>query len=491
MATLIAGLISTGIGIWMGFILLAFGVAPETAVGAAAILGLLGGFGTGSLWPEIRASLVETRSWWFYSGRGVAPRSFLVGRLLVGRSARMVIAGFGILSALFVLKLFSPEHSDLSIGWAVAVIAGPGAAACGVAYSNLRLTHASQNGRPWTVVFTVIGLATFVGCSAAWTTSWVNSCVAGFRNGDGVSAGFFPSASLTAALCVSSVVCIVVAVGSYKNCGTLTWAIVTKRAETIGDRTQGRMSRVYGGRVVTELILLDVRRSLRSFEWRMRPGLYMILSMALSVTMLGALGRWFFVDSIEELTAGPVAATVVGGVCAGYSFVLLTSLYPLISLDSDRHGTTLMRTFPHGIRSLAAARSATGALIVAGTGALFIGLLCIFVPIGPRAIGTAASACAAVAIVAPTLGCFVSMRYPQPDWKEASEISQRGWARMAVTYGVGISIAVAISTASGAQWSGFFAGATVLSSVLVAPLIAAGITAALPSTIGVKHRAQD
>ena len=489
--TVIACLILAGVGVWVGFILLAFGFAPETAVGAATLLGLLGGIGTGTLWADVRAGLVETRSWWFYAGGGVTPRSFLVGRLLVDRTARMIVVACCTFTALLILTLFGSGEVVLALEWAVALVAGPGAAACGIAYTNIRLSHASQASRPWVVVFAALGIVTFVVFAAAWTTSWVSAFVSDLIKGDDLGAGFFPSAPLTAALCAISAICIVLAVLTYIQCGTLTWSSVTERAEAIGGRASGRVSRARGGHLVTELLLLDLRRSFRSFEWRVRPGLYTILSMALSAAMLGAVGRWFFADTIEELAAGPVGATLVGGVCAGYVFVVFSALAPSLSLDSDRRAATLMRTFPHGIRSIASARSATGALVVGGAGALFIGLICVFVPVGPRAVGTAASACAAVAIIAPTLGCFVSMRYPQTDWKEVAEIGQRGWARMAVTYGVGISIAISITIASAAQWTAFYAGAAMLASVIVAPLIAAGITAALPTTIGVNHRARD
>ncbi|WP_414172392.1 hypothetical protein [Clavibacter tessellarius] len=68
---------------------------------------------------------------------------------------------------------------------------------------------------------------------------------------------------------------------------------------------------------------------------------------------------------------------------AGYVLIVWTTASAWSSLDSDRGGTVLMRSLPHGIRILAAARAASGAFVIGAAGLLLLGVLCAFAPSDP------------------------------------------------------------------------------------------------------------
>lgn len=488
-ATVMAVIAACGVATWAGFVLHELGVTTSTAGGAVILIGLIAGAGSGAVWGEIRAGLVETSSWWFYADRGVSPRTFIVGRHLVGRLVRLATGGCVMLTVLIVLAIKSDHGTGLDgAGWSAAVFTGAGAAACGLSFAMLRATPPlRRRGR---AVATTLTIAGFTVCAVTWVWQWAVSVVEQLRKGATLSVQIAIPATTTEALVIASLVAVAVAIFSYVTLGGLSWAYVNERAEGIGRAASHRASRSGSRRRLAELMLLDVRRALRSFEWRVRPGLFTMLAMILSIVVLGALASWQFRGVIVDFSGSAVGATLVGGICAGYAFVVFSSLAPLVSLDSDRRAATLMRTLPGGIRAMAAVRAWTGSIVTAVAGATFVLVLASFAPIAPRSIGTGAVACLAVAVVAPVASAFVSLRHPQANWKEAAELGQRGWSRAFANYGAGIAIALALSTASGAPWTYSQSIAAVALLVFGSPLAAAGITALLPTTIGTSFRAR-
>lgn len=482
-----AVVLAVGFGVWAGAVLSALGIAAGTAIGAVCLVGMVTGLGAGAIWGEVRAGFVETCSWRFYADRGVSARTFLLGRHLVARALRLVVPGCAALSALVILSAQDAGDPPSVTAWLTVLLAPAGAAACGIAYASLRSAPVRSAGA---TVGTSIAITAFASCGAMWTARWVGALVSAATATEGSVLAVVIAEPEAVPLWAASAVVLAAAVVAYARCRALNWPMVVERNEGIERRASNRASGMRGGRRIVELSLLDLRRAMRAFEWRVRPGLYTVLAMALAVAMLGGLGSWLAPDLVARIAGSAVGATVIGGVCSGYAFVVFSSLAPLVSLDADRGASALMRTFPQGIRSLAAARAATGAFVTGGAGALFIGLLTVLAPIGSAAVGTAAVACAVVSVLAPVSGCFVSVRYPQTEWKEASEIGQRGWARVIATYAVGAAIATSITLASSASWSVFAAAALVSAMPLLCPLLAAGITAALPTTIGVSHRSR-
>lgn len=481
--------VACGVGIWAGFVLSELGVAASTAAGAVIFVGLIVGAGSGAMWGEIRAGLVETRSWWFYADRGVTPRSFVVGRHIANRLVRLTTGGFGMLTALFVLAITNSQSAPVNgASWSASLFAGAGATACGVSFALLRTAPAPRRRALFLVAtLTIVGFAV---SALNWAWQWAGNAVAQLDTRAGLAMQVSIPAAATEALIITSLAAVLVAIASYMTLGDLSWADVHERAERIGRVAAHRATRSGSRRRLAELMLLDVRRALRSFEWRVRPGLFTMLAMILSIAAVGALGAWQFRDIIIEFSDSAVGATLIGGICAGYGFVVFSSLAPLVSLDSDRRAVMLMRTLPGGIRAISAVRAWTGAVVTAVAGATFIAVLASLVPIAPRSIGVATVACLAVAVAAPAASVFVALRYPQADWKEAAELGQRGWARALANYGVGIAIAVALSTSSGAPWTYSSAIAAVALLLVGAPLFAAGLSALLPTTIGVPAHAR-
>lgn len=478
--TTLAALAVVG-GWWSGTVLLAFETPPVVVVGAVTVLGLLTGLGLGAVWAEVRVGLAATTSWWLYASTGVSPRTFLIGRQLVLLAVRIGLFGCFAVTAGLVATLSAPGAGAgaRAAGWLAAVLAAPGAASCGIAYASVRLVRAAGHRTRGAAAVVMLAALLFAAVAAVWTGRWVDAVLSAVRPGGGSVAAPLGVHPLDVALGVSAVLVTGAAVAAYARCGVVTWSDVTRRSDSIRARTSGRASRAGGGRVMTELVMLDIRRASRAFEWRVRPALFTLLSLALATAVLGGLGRWAAPGTVDEIAAGPIGATLIGGICAAYTLIVVSALAPFLSLDSDRGAVPLMATFPHGIRALTAARAGTGSAAAVATSALFIGLLAAFAPIGPAAIGTAAVACASVALVAPTGACLVAARSPQPDWKDVSEIGQRGWARTAVTYGVGVAIAVSMTLASSAPWTPSRATAVVLLVVVLTPCAAAVSTAAL------------
>ncbi|WP_424449218.1 hypothetical protein [Microbacterium arborescens] len=483
-ASIVAVGLAVGVGVWAGHVLRLIGVPSQTAAGAVILIGLVFGIGTGSVWGEVRPALIEHRSWQVFADRGVSPRAYLFGRHLLGRLVRLVAITVGMLVALRLL-----DESANSIGawtWAAAALAGAGSASCGIGLALLRLPLARRS-TALTTTWALTALAV-VAVAVAWVVTWVSRAFGALSSAP-LDAFEVPAPTgLTTSLVLCSLAAAVAAGAAARQVRALQWAEIMSRADRIGGGATRRTGRSSGGRRLAELALLDVRRALRSFEWRVRPSLFTLLAMLLAVVSLGLLGGWIWAHPIRELSAQPVGATVVGGICAGYGFVVFSSLAPLVSLDSDRRAVVLMRTFPGGVRSLAVTRAASGSMITAIAGAAFIGVLAGLTPIQAHAAGTAGVACAAVSVVAPTLACAVSLRYPQTDWKEASELGQRGWMRAAATYVVGIAIAAALSIGSAVPWTQPSATLAVVALVVGSPVAAAAATALLPSVIGAHHR---
>ncbi|QLD11220.1 hypothetical protein [Microbacterium oleivorans] len=477
--------LALGVGVWAGHVLRLIGVSAQTGAGVVILIGLVLGVGTGAIWGEVRPALIENRSWHVFADRGVSPPAYLLGRHVLGRFIRLVASSTGMLAALLVLD--GAARSLDAWTWAAAALAGPGSASCGIVFALLRMPSARRSAALATT-WALVAVA-FAAVTVGWVGMWGSQAFGAVSGGQGVGVVVAAPAGPTAGLALCSLAAAVVVVVAFRQVRAIEWADIVGRADRVGGgrATALRTSRSFSGRRVAALALLDVRRGLRSFEWRVRPTLFTLFAMFLAIIALGALGGWLLAEPIRELTAQPVGATVVGGVCAGYGFVVFSSLAPWVSLDSDRRAVVLMRTLPGGIRSFAVTRAVSGSVVTAVAGAAFIGVLVGMTPLLPRAIGTAAIACAAVSVVAPTLACAVSMRYPQMEWKEASELGQRGWMRAAATYVVGIMIAIALSVASAVPWTQSSATLTVVVLVVGSPLVTAATTALLPTAIGVHH----
>jgi len=469
-----------GTGVWLGFVAAALAVSASTATTVVIALGLLLGWSAGSVWPDVRVSLVERHSWAVYADRGVSPLTFMVGRHVLERSTRLVVAGaFGV-SAIVVLDTHTAE--DLTaLTWAATLASGPAAASGGLLFALLRFRSTVSPHTP--AILGSVLLGSLVVVAAGWATTAVQGFVRAWGAGPSVAMAVLPDERWTIALLVTGISTMAgVAIVAYQSRNT-EWGDIIYRSELSSDRLARRARGTVRGRM-SALILLDARRALRSFEWRIRPALFTTLAMMLSVIVLGAIGAWLFADEIRRFSAGPVGATVVAGMCAGYVFIVYSSLAPFLSLDSDRRGIAILRVLPFGMVMMTALRAASGAMAVGLVGTIFVGLLVALVPLDDRAIGTAALACMAVALAAPVLTSLASIRLPQTDWKEAAELGQRGWARALSTYAVGIAIAVSISIGSAQAWSPTSAALSVVALTTATPAIAAAAAALLPTSRG-------
>ncbi|MFT7709633.1 hypothetical protein ACMT9Y_01585 [Clavibacter tessellarius] len=476
----------TGAGVWAGFVVVALGVGAGTVLTAATVLVLLAGVGAGSLWAEVRAALAEPRSWSLFAQMGTRPRTYLIGRLLVTRAARLGAACCGALSTCATASVLRPEALTPA-HWALIPLAAGGGLSVGVLHATVRLERIRRASPTRAVLLPIAVVGALVASCWWWAASWLPGPVEALLAGttpDALPAVPWPRAAVLGAACVA---CAVLAATRFHRAGALTWSTVTTRSDLTGPRAPRRPARTGGARVLVEVMLLDLRRAIRAFEWRVRPAAYLLLSLAVSAALLGAMASWILADGAEALLASDVGATLAGGVTAGYVLIVWTTASAWSSLDSDRGGTVLMRSLPHGIRILAAARAASGAFVIGAAGLLLLGVLCAFAPLGPRAVGTAASACATVALLAPTLGCWVSLRHPHTEWKEVGEIGRHGWARSGITYLLGAGMALTTAVASGRDWTAGEATAVALASALLTPLVAAGVTATLPTRIGVGH----
>ncbi len=210
-----------GAGIWAGFVLNELKVAASTAAGVVILVGLIAGTGSGAVWGEIRAGLVETGSWWFYADRGVAPRSFLVGRHLVSRLARLVAGLCMVLTALLILAITNDRGADINgAGWSASIFAGAGAAACGLSFALLRAAAPARRRRSLALVATL----TIVGFSLSavtWAWQWAVSAVAQLGVNAGLSMQVDIPRTCTEALAITSLAVVAVAISSYVTLGKL------------------------------------------------------------------------------------------------------------------------------------------------------------------------------------------------------------------------------------------------------------------------------
>lgn len=474
--------IAVGAGTWLGVVVSALGVPTTTAATALIAVGLLAGWNAGSIWPDLRLSLGERQSWSFYIGVGVSPLAFMVGRHVLDRARRLArVWAFTIA----VLVVVGRSHDSLPVEtWTAALTSAPAAAAAGWLFAIVRFRGRSAD--PATIAATVTVLAAFVASVVGWAVSTIGVIVSLAAELESPwSAGLIIAsdgvwqASIAGSGALTILAMSVVAHHEWRT----EWSEVVGRGESTIERRSDRARGTARGRTIA-LAQLEVRRAVRSFEWRVRPALFTMLALTLSIIVLGAAANAAIPDQVRGFTAGPVGATVGAGICAGYVLVLFSSLAPMVSLDSDRRGIVVLRMLPSGVRMIAAMRAGTGGAAAGLAGTVFIGLLALLAPIEMQTVGTAATACIAVAVAAPVLTTCTALRFPQTEWKEVAEIGQRGWARALSTYIVGALIAVTVTIASGQSWSALSAATAVAALVTLAPLLAAAVAALLPPSRG-------
>lgn len=451
------------------------------------------GVGAAADWGDVRAGLSEPDAWRPFAAAGVGPRAYALTRRIARHGGRLLVVTALVIAASVVAAAVAGAALDV-LDVAVMILAGPGVAACGVAYTALRFDRVRSGAAGGETLLVIAGVASFVAAGAVWLAGVV-AAVPVIVSGGLAAVPPATSSPADVAMIAASLLAIGVAGALVHRASAVEWADVTARADAIGRTASQRMMRRAPQDRVTQILGLEARRLVRSFEWRARPVAISVLSLVLASVILGVAGRFLPAGLVAQATASGVGATLVGGVCAGFAFVIHSTAAPLLSLDSDRTGIVLLRTVPHGLRALVAVRAMLGSILVAGASGVMIGILAALLPLDARAIGTAAVAGGAVAVIAPVLACGVSLVFPQPEWKEVAELGQRGWARTAATYAVGIAIAVSMTVASGFTWAPASAAWTVAALIVGAPLVAgtAGglIATAAEATAGLRSRSHD
>jgi hypothetical protein len=213
---------------------------------------------------------------------------------------------------------------------------------------------------------------------------------------------------------------------------------------------------------------------LRSASVRLRPVGSAAAVVGLVLTASGAWaalgGRASLPSDVPrgQLAAGAVAFVAYGAVAASAS---------LLAMDADRHALTLWQLVPGALRRVAAARAAQGAVLASAVAAPAVVASGWLLGLTAGELVVCAAAAATMAVVGPVLDLLGSLRWPQVDWVEASEIGTSHPARYAIGFAVGIPV-VGVVAALGQSTAGAGRGLLLLAAAglaAAAPLLAAAL----------------
>jgi hypothetical protein len=234
------------------------------------------------------------------------------------------------------------------------------------------------------------------------------------------------------------------------------------------------------GRSTSAVLVVDARRLARSARLRLKP--LSNLFPLLVVVLLGPV--------IWRLTNGPIAlpsalrpnrGEFAAGGAAMFAYTATIATASVFAMDADRHALTLWQTIPGGVRTVARARAIASSAVSVTVGVLGAVVLAYSFGLTAKEFVWCLLAAGAVAVVGTVLDLTASLRWPQLDWVEATEIGTSNGPRWVLRMTSGIPIVGAVAVvrllpAPLGQLESIIFALLILAAV---PLLAGCITAAI------------
>ncbi len=412
----------------------------------------------------LRTALDSSRGWALIATTSATPREFAYGRYVLPELAKTLIASGAVAGGLWGMVMVNNTSLPDAVGLAAVASVGIALGVCVraalvVAGPARRLARMS----PW---FTRTLLATVASITvAAYVLTDVSLLLAGLTLGVGVV--------LSAA----------VAADGHRRLAGVEWTDVS--GASLHNKTVRHEAPALPHRRSRAILAVDLRRLLRSGDTRLRPvvnyiGLLVVLAIA-------AVAYALFGGTVvlpPDLPRGELTA----GVCAFAGYAASLAAASVLAMDADRHAYTLWSLIPGAMRAVAMMRAAVGSLIVAGCGLAAIAAASAALGLGRRDLGLALVAVFAMAALSPVIELAGSLRWPELDWVDATEIGTSSGPRYVLGFTVGIPVAGALAIArttdvvpTSAQLAMAF-----LALPLLAPIVAATIMS--PVTRAVTRR---
>ena len=406
----------------------------------------------------LRTAFDSPRGWALLAGTPARPRDFAYGRYLLPEIAKAVVVSTAVLAATWGMVL-SGAGSALPDAAGLAGVATGGIALGVVVRAALVLGGPARR---------LAGLP-------AWATRGVLLLVAGL-----VAVTYWLSGTSTAmaglALAVALVAAGVVAWLADRRLARVDWADVSDVA--LRGQTVRHEAPALPERRSRAILAVDLRRLLRSADSRLRP---VVNYVGLLVVLAVAAGGYALFGGTIALPPDLPRAELAAGLCAFAGYGASLSAASVLAMDADRHAYTLWSLVPGAMRAVASVRAAAGSLIVAGCGLAAVGAASAVLDLARRDVGLALVAVFTMAALAPVIELAGSLRWPELDWADATEIGTSTGARYVLGFTVGLPVAGALALARTVEVQP--STAHIVLAVIALPLIAPVIAAAVMSPV--------
>ncbi len=398
------------------------GLARDTLLATAGVAwGLVVAFSAPG--RTLRTALDSSRGWALLAATPVTPREFAYGRYVLPELAKAVLVSATVLGGTWGLILAPGQHPTSAV-WPALVATGGLVVGvllrCAVALAGpaRRLTGLS----PW------VTRALLAAVAALLVAAYLISRTA-------VEPALIP---VTLAALAAGTVALV----ADRRLRVADWATVSEVA--LRSRTVRHEAPALPEARPRAILAVDARRLLRSVESRMKP---VVNYLAFLIVM--ALGAGAYAVFGEAVTLPPDVprAELAAGLCAFAGYGASVAAASVLALDADRHAYTLWSLIPGAMRAVARVRAGVGSLVVAVSGLVATVAAAAVLDLGGRDIVLALVAVGAMAAFGPVIELAGSMRWPELDWADTTEIGTSSGARYALGFTVGIPVAGALALA--------------------------------------------
>lgn len=401
----------------------------------------------------LRTALDSSRGWALLATASATPREFAYGRYVLPELTKTLIASGAVAGGAWGMVVSDdvkhPDAAGLAAVATVGIALGVAArAAIVLGAPARRLTGMSA----WLVRVVVVVAA---GLS-----------VAAYALAD----AFVPTAALI--LAVGVVLATAVAAYAHRRLGTVEWCDVTTVA-MLGQTVRHEAPALPQGRSRT-ILAVDLRRLLRSADARLRPVVNYVALLAILAIGAGAYALFSGAVSLPpDLPRGELTA----GVCAFAGYAASLAAASVLALDADRHAYTLWSLITDALPAVATVRAAIGSVVVSVCGLAAVAAASAALGLGRRDLGLALVAVFVMAALAPVIELAGSLRWPELDWVDATEIGTSSGARYVLGFTVGIPVAAALAIARNTDIAPTTAQLViaVVALPVLAPLIAATV----------------
>lgn len=383
----------------------------------------------------LQVALDSPRSWSLLAQAGVSPATFVYGRYVLAEAYKALLVLVGYVGLVALLVLASGIERGRLVVAATAVLTF---LAIGLARLLFVLRRAVRRagGRRRASLARRLALAVLLGAAAAWLV------VTSVRPEDGAAgaAGSAGAQRIASAVSASSGVALPAAVAAVGVLGVLLQRAHTSLTRAAWADVFEATARSVATRVAAPALpasplwaitAVDVRRLLRSASMRLRPLANvgaLVLLLAGGAAVWAALGGEITLPSDAprpQIGAASVAMVGYGAVVASAG---------LLAMDADRHALTLWQMVPGGVRRVAAARAAQGAviaLLAAGVAVAAVGWL---LGLSSGELALCIAAAATMAVFGPVIELVGSLRWPHVDWVEVGEVASSHPGKFALTF---------------------------------------------------------